>query len=252
MRTERQDVSQTSHARPAAEPMPDSQLRGDVLADQVSQWSMLAQRAAAAFGTPCYLSRWRPVARMVTSQERRFGAVPMRSWLSFKTHPVRQLAAEWIRSGRGVEVVSEAELIAVVALGCPPSRLLVNGVAKHTWLQRHDFPGGRVHFDSLAEAEALMPLAAQRGWRVGLRCHVPAECDARDPRFGGQFGLDADEFAATHRRMLAQGVQVEGCTFSLGPRPADTYGLRRHDELCRRPVQAGAVESRVYRLWRRD
>ena len=135
---------------------------------------------------------------MVAEQEQRFGRIPVKSWLSFKTHPVRQLAAEWIRSGRGVEVVSEAELVAVRALGCPAPQLLINGVGKHTWMHRHVIPGARIHVDSPREADVLLPLAGAQGWRIGLRCHVPTEYDARERSFGGQFGMTADEFGATH------------------------------------------------------
>ena len=37
-----------------------------------------------------------------------------RSWLSFKTHPVPELARAWTKSGRGVEVGSEAEFLTLV------------------------------------------------------------------------------------------------------------------------------------------
>jgi diaminopimelate decarboxylase len=173
---------------------------------------------------------------MVAEQERRFGRTPVRSWLSFKTHPVRQLAAEWIRSGRGVEVVSEAELVAVRALGCPVPQLLINGVGKHTWMHRYVILGARVHFDSLREAEALLPIARAQGWRVGLRCHVPTERDAREGRFGGQFGMTADEFVATHKRALGEGVDIEGVHFHLGQaaRSASSYAqaMRYVVDLC--------------------
>lgn len=189
-------------------------------------WGTLAERAAAAFGTPCYVSRWAPVARMAAAQEQRFGRIAVRSWLSFKTHPVPQLAAEWIRSGRGVEVVSEAELVAIRALGCPVSQLLINGVGKHAWMHRHAIPGARVHFDSVREVDALLPLAAAQGWRVGLRCHVPAERDARDRHFGGQFGLSADEFVATSGRASAEGVTIEGVHFHLGQAARSRHSYR--------------------------
>jgi diaminopimelate decarboxylase len=205
--------------------------------DEADTWGTLAERAAATFGTPCYLSRWSPVARMAQDQERRFEQIPVRSWLSFKTHPVRQLAAEWLRSGRGVEVVSEAELVAIRALGCPARQLLINGVAKHTWMPRHEIPEARVHIDSMCESDALLPLAAAQGWRVGLRCHVPAEHDARDPRFGGQFGMSTDEFLAAHQRALANGVRVEGVHFHLGQSArsgcAYTQAIRHVVDLCR-------------------
>ena len=125
------------------------------------EWSDLAHEAAVDFGTPCYLSRWRPVVSQVEALECRLEPFA-RSWLSFKTHPVPHLAVAWIRSGRGVEVVSEAEFTTVRTLGCPTDRLLVNGVAKHGWLRDVVAPALRVHFDSAAEAEALLPQARRR------------------------------------------------------------------------------------------
>lgn len=179
------------------------------------QWSGLAWGAASAFGTPCYVSRWRPVLSRVESLERRLGAA-VRSWLSFKTHPVPQLAAAWIRSGRGVEVVSEAEFVTVRALGCPLDQLLVNGVGKQAWLTRVDAPGLRVHFDSIAETNRLLETAVAQSWRVGLRCHVPPERDARDGEFGGQFGLSGGELSMVIPALRAAGVAVRGLHFHLG------------------------------------
>jgi diaminopimelate decarboxylase len=115
-----------------------------------------------------------------------------------------------------VEVVSEAEFVTVRTLGCPTDRLLVNGVAKHAWLPGIVAPGLRVHLDSVAEAEALWPQAKQQSWRIGLRCHVPPEHDARDPRFGGQFGLSPEEVTGVCSTLRAAGVAVEGVHFHLG------------------------------------
>jgi diaminopimelate decarboxylase len=188
-------------------------------------WSVLAHEAAATFGTPCYLSRWRPVVSQVEALERRVGPFA-RSWLSFKTHPLPHLAAAWIRSGRGVEVVSEAEFATVRTLGCPTDRLLVNGVAKHAWLRGVVAPALRVHLDSVAEADALLPQAVQQSWRIGLRCHVPPERDGRDPRFSGQFGLSDEDLRHVCSAMRAVGVAVEGVHFHLGQtrRSNSAYG----------------------------
>ena len=83
---------------------------------------MLAQRAAAAFGTPCYLSRWRPVARMVCdagARVRRSRDAVVAFVQDASGPPARR---EWMRSGRGVEVVSEAELVTVRGAGLPDGR----------------------------------------------------------------------------------------------------------------------------------
>jgi diaminopimelate decarboxylase len=193
--------------------------------DDPFDWSRLAAEAAAKFGTPCYLSRWRPVQARSKWLERRLPAPTIKSWLSFKTHPVPQLAAAWIGTHRGVEVVSEAEFLAVRALGCPTAQLLVNGVAKHTWLSKYPVPELRVHLDSLQETQGLSSMAAAQRWRIGLRCHMPSERDARDAAFGGQFGLTEHEIAIAHAQLNESGVGVSGLHFHLGQaaRGPDAY-----------------------------
>ena len=160
-----------------------------------------------------------------------------RSWLSFKTHPVPELARSWIRSGRGVEVVSEAEFVTLRKLGCPTDQLLVNGVAKHSWLPRFHVPGLQIHLDSLAEARSLLPAARAQGWRVGLRCQVPTEEQGPDGAFGGQFGLTSHEVAEAHAMLRAANVTTQGLHFHLGQGPrtrgAYTRAMRYVVELCR-------------------
>lgn len=183
--------------------------------DDTAIWRTLAAEAAVRYGTPCYVSRWRPVESQVARLERGV-RVPVRSWLSFKTHPLPRLAAEWVRHGRGVEITSECEMAAVIAAGCLPDQLLVNGVAKHAWLPRWSAVGLRVHVDSTTEATELLSLAVRDRWRVGVRCHVPAEHDRREPRFGGPFGLTAREVSHVVAAFESAGVPVEGVHFHLG------------------------------------
>ena len=215
--------SQRGVAHPKATGVKSS--TNDASAEDRDGWRTLAADAARMFGTPCYLARWSPLASRLQQQETPFRGILLKSWLSFKTHPVRPLARAWIQSGRGVEVVSESEFVAVRALGCPTSQLLVNGVAKHSWLGRYTVPELRVHFDSILEAQSLLDAAITQRWRIGLRSHTPAEADARDPRFGGQFGLSADEFAEIHARVRAVGAEVDGVHFHLGQgsRSAQAY-----------------------------
>lgn len=188
-----------------------------MVASQEPIWAPLAERASLLFGTPCYVVRWKPVAQVAAALEARFSPLRLRQWLSFKTHPVRPLARAWIAAGRGVEVVSEYEFVALRELQCPADQLLVNGVAKHTWLGRHQVFGLRVHFDSIREIRELLPQAVRDRWRVGLRCRVPSECDSPGSSFGGQFGLVDDELAEAHQRLQAAGVRVDGLHFHLGP-----------------------------------
>ena len=113
---------------------------------------------------------------------------------------------------------ANASFVQVVAACAAVDQLLVNGVAKHTWLIRHSLPRLRVHFDSLTELKALLPLALEQRWRVGVRIHAPDECDAHDPRFSGQFGLSRSEAVIALTQMRAAGADVQSVHFHLGQR----------------------------------
>ena len=202
-------------------------------------WRGLVATAAREFGTPCYVARWRPVARALAAlDELSTSDLPVRSWLSLKTHPLPPLASEWLRTGRGVEVVSEAEFVMARSLGASTDQLLVNGVAKHAWLTRHALPRLRVHFDSPLEVDALTEFASEARWRVGVRCHAPDEGDARDERFGGQFGMTEPEAVAALDTLREADVDVQGLHFHLGQRShaPDAYAraVEHLARICRR------------------
>ncbi len=182
-----------------------------------SRWRHVINEAVRLCGTPCYVTRVRPILEALSELES--GQPDVRCWLSFKTHPLPDLLDWWQRSGRGVEVVSEMELATALARGCPVDRLLVNGVAKHSWLTRYPVRHLRVHFDSVSEMEALLPLALSCDWRVGVRVHVPDECDRRDPRYGGQFGMSAEEAVASLTCLRENCADLQSVHFHLGQRP---------------------------------
>jgi diaminopimelate decarboxylase len=181
-----------------------------------AEWHSRVSKAVAEVGTPAYISAWSPVdaarARLRAIQSR----VPVRSWLSFKTHPLPALARRWIRTGGGVEIVSEHELAIIAELECPVDQLLVNGVAKHSWLRHLRVRGMRVHFDSAREVDLLLDRAVSQQWRVGVRLHAPDEHDAHDPRFQGQFGLDRGEAIRALRQLTRAGAFMESVHFHLG------------------------------------
>ena len=189
------------------------------------EWNARIARAVELVGTPCYIGAWPPVDAALDRIHEVPSRIPLRSWLSFKTHPLPHLAARWIATGGGVEVVSEAELATVVGLGASVDQLLVNGVAKHEWLPHHGRNRLRVHFDSLREVEPLLSLAVQQQWRVGVRCHVPDERDARAPEFGGQFGMSRHEAIDALTLLRARGADLQSVHFHLGQRRqhADAY-----------------------------
>jgi diaminopimelate decarboxylase len=191
----------------------------------VAEWSERVTRAVGQVGTPCYVSAWAPVAQSLDRLEHLNAGVPLRCWLSFKTHPLPALALQWIGDGYGVEVVSERELRTALDVGVSAERLLVNGIAKHAWLSRTRIARLRVHFDSLRELDELLPVALECEWRVGLRLQVPDQRDARDPNFRDQFGMSRAEALAALRLLQSGKANLESVHFHLGQRalPRGSY-----------------------------
>ncbi len=190
-------------------------------------WTPLISSALRACGTPCYLFCWQPVQDVLDGCPRTRSGLPIRHWLSFKTQPLRPLVRRWKETGQGAEVVSEFELRAALREGFEPSDILVNGVAKHTWLTDVNVGRLRVQLDSLAEVAPIARAARELGWTIGIRCHVKDEHDADEPEFGGQFGLSQDEVGVAARELARARVQVAGMHFHLRSNVSSVSAYRR-------------------------
>jgi len=149
--------------------------------------------ATELVGTPCFVCGWEPVAMRLSALEKIGSPLPLRHWLSFKTHPVKSLLSTWRSFGLGVEVVSEFEFAAALRVGFQPNQILVNGPLKHTWLPRYGERGIRVHFDSVRECQELTPIARDLDWQIGLRFHLRNCFDPDNPAQDAQFGLTGTE-----------------------------------------------------------
>ncbi|HVY69947.1 MAG TPA: hypothetical protein VHH73_08460 [Verrucomicrobiae bacterium] len=191
----------------------------------------------AKAGTPFYLISIVPVEGALRELDGRFGHLPVRHWLSFKTQPLRPLVQWWQRTGRDVEVVSEFELRAALAEGFAPERILVNGPAKHHWLPRHSLRNLRVNFDSAAEARALASQAKILEWSTGVRVHTREEHDSEYPDCPTQFGLVRDEAIKLLKWLRRAKVRVETVHFHLRTNVATAaryeIALKEVGELCR-------------------
>jgi diaminopimelate decarboxylase len=172
-------------------------------------WCELVRPLLATRATPFYLFSLRPIEQALAELDRRFGHLPVRHWLSFKTQPLRPLIQWWRRQGRPIEVVSEFEFLAARAEGFAPEQILINGPAKHHWLPRHRVRRLKVNFDSPNEALALAPLAKTLDWTCGVRFHTRAEFDPENPEFPTQFGLTAEEAPQVIRKLKRVGVRLE-------------------------------------------
>ena len=178
-------------------------------------WSSAASEAAARFGTPCYLFSWQRVLDALDLLNGLECEIPIRHWLSLKTQPLRRLLQAWRTLNSGVEVVSEFELRAALNEGFSSSNILVNGVAKHHWIEHVSVSGLRVNFDSLQEASRLAGTAARLAWRAGLRFALSKQVDPDEPLYLTQFGLSPSEASVVARTLVVAGVNLEAAHFHL-------------------------------------
>ena len=170
----------------------------------------LITRLAAEHGTPFYLLEWTPILDQLAILDAAFRDVPVRHFYSYKTCPVPAVAQSWKATGRGIEVVSDFELRAALALGFASNEIIVNGVAKHAWHSLRSTSNLTVNFDSLHEIVHLAHVASEKEWTVGLRLHPTVQIDPDDPQFPDHFGIAGNDLAAAiallHRARLTPTV----------------------------------------------
>lgn len=178
-------------------------------------WLRLVQNLLPRAPTPFFLFSVEPVQQALQTLYQNLPGLPVRSWLSAKTQPLPALWQWWKQQGRPIEVVSEFELRAALAEGFPPGHILLNGPAKHHWLPQFHLSHFWVNLDSAAEAAALLPLARQRNWRLGLRLHLGEEHDPENPAYPTQFGLEPRAAAAVLKDLRRHGLEPEVLHFHL-------------------------------------
>lgn len=178
-------------------------------------WTEVITKALINWSTPFYLSAWEPIVDSLKELKTIESAIPIRHWLSLKTHPIKPLLKCWLDTNRGVEVVSEFELLAALTEGAAPENILINGVAKHSWLHKYNLRNLKVHFDSIQEISALGRQAKDLEWHIGVRLHVKEEYDPDEPQFSGQFGLSDEELINAVTKLRQIGVLIESIHFHL-------------------------------------
>jgi diaminopimelate decarboxylase len=197
--------------------------------ETIQFWKRLVREALSfSPSTPLYVFSSEPIAERISELDAALvkAGFPLKTqnpklktsfqhWLSCKTQPVAPLLRWWREQGRGIEVVSEFELLAALAEGFAPENILINGPAKHRWLPRFEVRDLSVNFDSPAELAALLPLAKKLNWRLGIRILTSEEVDAENPQFPTQFGFAPAEAVAALTRLLAEQVLVETVHFHL-------------------------------------
>jgi diaminopimelate decarboxylase len=191
----------------AAAPAPGQAAESESSRTLTGDWLEMIADGIQLVGTPCFVMSAAPVATALKELTSVPSALPRRHWLSMKTQPVRPLLELWHSWGLGVEVVSEYELEAALRTGFSPDDILVNGVAKHSWLPRFSIQGLQIHLDSVLEAQQLLSQAKAERWRVGLRCQAPAVVPHHRI---DQFGLTLPEAVTVCQLLRRHGTTPRG------------------------------------------
>ena len=181
----------------------------------MSDWSLLARLVVDRWGTPVYVFQGSEIDRAFKRLAAIESPLPIRHWLSCKTLAVAPLLKHWNATSGGIEVVSPFELRAALSERFDAERILVNGTAKHRWLQAFDTRRLNVQFDSLHEIRALAPLAAARQWRVGIRVHTDENRDPDNEQFFDHFGIALGEIPQALDVLLQHNTAPRCISFHL-------------------------------------
>ena len=121
--------------------------------------------AATRWGTPLYLTDLDAATANLAAYQRSFAGALIAYAVKANSDP--QLLRRLVADGAGAEVVNEVELALATRAGCPPERIVMNGVGKTDSDLRAALAAGiLVNAESLDELETLLALGAQR---IGLR-----------------------------------------------------------------------------------
>jgi diaminopimelate decarboxylase len=161
------------------------------------------REAAARWGTPLYVTDLDAAAANADAWRTALPGALVAYAVKANPDPalLRRLAAE----GYGFEVVGPIELALAVLAGCPPERIVVNGVGQtDVDLTSALDTGALVNAESLGALEAL--LASAYG-RIGLRINPALDAGAHPHLATGsadsKFGIAFDELPAAIARMRA-------------------------------------------------
>lgn len=127
---------------------------------------------------------------------------------------LRRLADE----GFGFEVVGPIELALALRAGCPPERIVVNGVGQtDADLAAAAASGALVNAESLGGLESLLGAGAAR---IGIRVNPALDADTHPHLLTGaarsKFGLGLDELPGALERVRAAGAAIESIGAHIG------------------------------------
>lgn len=174
-------------------------------------------RAAERWGTPLYVTDLDRAAANFAAYR---AALP-HALLAYavKANSDPQLLRRLVADGAGVEVVNETELALATRAGCPPDRIVMNGVGRTDAELRHALEAGvLVNAESLDDLEATLQLAPS-GARIGLRLNPGLDAQTHPHLATGaassKFGIGWDDLpdvlvrmGAADRRLASVGAHI--------------------------------------------
>ena len=172
--------------------------------------SLSARELVEAFGSPLHVYDGE---RIAAAARRLRAALPERCSIhhAVKANPSLALLALLVSEGLGLEIASEGELAAALAVSCPPQRILFAGPGKRdAELEAAVEAGvGAIHCESTGELKRLEAIASRGGGRLrcGVRVHVPWSAGEARPIIGGgqvsKFGVAEAEARESVESWLA-------------------------------------------------
>jgi len=179
-------------------------LPGDALRDAAARW-----------GTPLYVTDLDAAADHLAEYQAAFPGALIA--YAVKANPDPQLLRRLVADGAGCEVVTAVELAFAQRAGCPPERIVMNGVGKTDVDHAAAVGAGALlNAESLEELDALLALDAPR---IGLRLnpglapdtHAHLATGAADSKFGiawTDLETAIDRCRAAGRRLESVGAHI--------------------------------------------
>ncbi len=192
------------------------------------------EEAADSWGTPIYVT---DVDGALANAERWLEAYPGAVIAyAVKANPDPALMWRLAGEGFGFEVVGPVELALALRAGCPPERIVVNGVGQtDADLADALASGALVNAESLG---ALAQLLAAKQGRIGLRVNPALDAGTHPHLATGaaesKFGIALDELPAAIARVRGAGVTLTSIGAHIGSGIADAEPFGRLAQLMAR------------------
>lgn len=180
----------------------------------------VAATAIERWGTPLYLTDLDVAAASLRAHRAAFPGALIAYAVKANSDP--QLLHRLFAEGAGAEVVNAVELAHARRAGCPPERMVMNGVGKRDEeLHLALGAGVLINAESLEELEALLRLAADHpDARVGLRLNPGLDAETHPHLATGsassKFGIPIARLEEARAAVAAAGRELESIGAHIG------------------------------------